>query len=128
MSPQASPGCACSLRGLPPEQEHSTEFCEARPGVTAGVKHDRGKDRWDLLPSGSARELVQVLTFGAAKYHPDNWRKVPDARARYYAAAMRHLAAWRDGEQLDEESGLPHLAHALCCIVFLRELDRAGLG
>lgn len=44
------------------------------------------------------------------------------------AAAMRHLAAWRDGEQLDEESGLPHLAHALCCIVFLRELDRAGLG
>jgi len=48
-----------------------------------------------------------------------NWRKVPNARERYYAAALRHLEAWRADWIADDESGLHHLAHAMCCLHFL---------
>jgi hypothetical protein len=56
------------------------------------------------------------------KYAPDGWRTVPDAKARYTAALGRHFNAWRSGEEIDPESGLPHLAHVLCNAVFLVEL------
>lgn len=87
------------------------------------TKYDAGKARWDLLPLRSLSAVVDVLTYGAAKYEPENWRTVPDARARYTAAAMRHLVAWQLGEASDPESGLPHLAHASCCLLFLGELS-----
>lgn len=90
--------------------------------MTEGLKLDTEKDRWDLLPIKAVRGIVQVLTFGARKYAPDNWKHVPDARRRYYAAALRHMAAWWEGEQVDQESGLPHLAHAGCCLLFLASL------
>ena len=88
-----------------------------------GRKDDTGKLRYDLLPMHAIDEIVGVLTFGAKKYAPDNWRHVEDAEKRYYAAAMRHLSAWCQGEVEDEESGLSHLAHAACCLVFLMELQ-----
>lgn len=92
--------------------------------MTDGLKYDQGKLRYDLLPVEAEREIVEVLTFGAAKYGDANWRKVTDARKRYLAAARRHLAAWMRGERLDSESGLPHLAHAATCVMFLQESDR----
>lgn len=88
------------------------------------VKHDQDKPRWDLLPLEAVGYVVDVLTFGAKKYAPDGWRQVPEWRRRYYAAALRHLVAWWKGERVDPESGLPHLAHAGCCLLFLAELDR----
>lgn len=77
------------------------------------------KDPWHLLPWDSVRQVVQVLAYGAKKYAPNNWQKVPDARERYFSAAERHLIAWQQGEDRDFESGLPHLAHAACCLLFL---------
>lgn len=91
-----------------------------------GKKDDQGKLRYDLLPVEAEREIIQVLTFGAAKYGDENWRRVSNARKRYAAAARRHMADWMRGERLDPESGLPHLAHCACCVIFLQELDRAG--
>ncbi len=61
--------------------------------------------------------------FGAEKYEPDNWKHVPDSKRRYFDAAQRHLWAWKEGEQIDPESGKHHLAHALCCLTFLYEHD-----
>ncbi|MEN6536486.1 MAG: dATP/dGTP diphosphohydrolase domain-containing protein [Bryobacteraceae bacterium] len=84
-----------------------------------GTKHDGEKDRWDLLPLGVLRQVVKVLTFGSKKYADDNWKKVDRAENRYFAAMMRHLYAHRSGEYLDDESGLPHIAHALCCLIFM---------
>lgn len=92
-----------------------------KPIITPGAKHDQGKPRYDLIPSKSLREIAEVLTFGAEKYAPDNWKTVSEPKARYYSALLRHLGAWLDGEINDTESGKPHLAHALCYLVFLNE-------
>lgn len=93
---------------------------------TPGVKHDGGKPRWDLLPLSAVEPIVVVLTFGAIKYAPGNWMTLDDAVERYYAAMMRHLAAWRGGERYDPESGLHHLAHAGCCMIFLLWFETRG--
>ena len=95
----------------------------------AGVKYDNGKTRFDLYPLEAYEGCTKVLTFGANKYTPNGWKTVPDAKNRYYAALIRHLNAQKlytdnggEGLALDEESGLPHLDHAQCCLVFLREV------
>ena len=91
--------------------------------MIGGKKHDEGKLRYDLMPPFAEAEVIRVLTFGADKYGPDNWRLVDQAQQRYLAAAMRHLAAYRQGSDTrDDESGLHHLAHAACCLLFLIEL------
>lgn len=87
-------------------------------------KYDAGKRRWSLLPLVALGLVVDVLEFGARKYAPDGWRSVSNARTRYYDAAMRHLTEWWTGnETADAESGLPHLAHAACCVLFLLALE-----
>lgn len=88
-----------------------------------GVKYDKDKDRWDLLPFAATEQVVKVLTHGAKKYAPENWRKVEGWRWRYLGAALRHVSAFALGERIDPESGLPHLAHACCCLMFMLELD-----
>lgn len=85
----------------------------------AGQKHDNDKPDWTLMPWRGLESVIRVLEFGADKYGRNNWKTVPDAKRRYLAAAYRHINAVSDGQWLDEESGLPHLAHAGCCILFL---------
>jgi hypothetical protein len=91
--------------------------------MTEGKKFDSGKPRWSLLPEGAVADIVDVLEFGAKKYAENNWQMVPEGRTRYYDAAMRHIESWRNGELNDPETGLPHLAHAGCCLMFLSWLD-----
>ncbi|MBS0895542.1 hypothetical protein JK211_16200 [Tatumella sp. JGM130] len=87
------------------------------------TKYDAGKWRFSLFPVQAVLRISEVLEFGAKKYAVDNWKTVPDARERYFNAAIRHLTAWWGGERLDEESNLPHLAHAACCLIFLIWID-----
>lgn len=84
-----------------------------------GRKFDHGKPRYDLLPPKALAMVVRVLTYGANKYEPNNWKHVRGARWRYFRAVMTHLWQWWMGELIDGESGLPHLAHAACNILFL---------
>lgn len=88
-------------------------------GKVSGVKYDGGKLRYSLIPPRALASIVAVLTFGALKYAPNNWMHVPNAYERYLDALMRHIEAYRSGEQLDPESGIHHLAHAGCCLLFL---------
>ena len=88
-----------------------------------GIKFDTGKLRYGLIPPLAQAEMVKVLTFGAEKYEPDNWKKVPESKTRYFDALERHVWAWKTGEQTDPESGIHHLAHAMCCLAFLYEHD-----
>lgn len=103
---------------------NSCSYWDAVRAPKPGDKYDQGKIRYDLLPFKALEEIALVLTFGANKYKPDGWREVEGWRWRYFAAAMRHLLAWfAKGEKRDPESGLHHLAHAACCIMFMLELD-----
>jgi hypothetical protein len=88
-----------------------------------GKKYDGGKPDYALLPPLAIDAMVRVLTYGAKKYGPDNWRKVPDLRRRYLSALLRHVFAHMRGETRDPETGENHLAHALCCVAFILELD-----
>lgn len=92
--------------------------------TTEGKKLDAGKRRFTLLPWSVVGEVVDVLEFGARKYAVDNWKKVPDAETRYVNAALRHVTAVIEGEKFDPESGLPHLAHAICSLMFARWFQR----
>lgn len=83
-----------------------------------GRKDDNGKLQWSLLPVDAVEEILKVLMFGAQKYEAHNWAKGMDWD-RPYNALMRHMWAWWRGEDRDPESGLSHLAHAGCCILFL---------
>lgn len=91
-----------------------------------GKKHDTGKRRYSLVPHKAMTQFVDVLTFGAVKYGDHNWKHVPMLQNRYYDALQRHVAAYRDGESYDEESGLHHLAHAMCCLAFMMQADIDG--
>ncbi len=89
----------------------------AQPAASA-VKYDDGKPRMDLLDSYAIEQMATVLGFGAQKYPAHNWRKGIH-KSRLLAAALRHLFAYLRGEDLDPESGLSHVAHAMCCCMFL---------
>ena len=56
-----------------------------------------------------------------------NWCKGMDY-SRAYAAAQRHLLAWQSGVDIDDESGLSHLSHALANISFLKAYFERGTG
>jgi hypothetical protein len=87
-------------------------------------KSDLGKSRLDLVPPRALELVGLVLAYGAKKYEPGNWARIPRAeRWRYVAAPLRHVTAYMRGERLDPESGLPHLAHAACSLLFLLDLE-----
>jgi hypothetical protein len=98
------------------------ELKQQIPAGTA-LKFDTDKLPLNLLSTEAMNQTAAVLKFGAIKYAEHNWRK-GFAWSRPLAAAMRHITAFNDGEDIDPESGLSHLAHAQCCIMFLLEFQK----
>lgn len=92
---------------------------------TGGVKADTGKPMLDLISPAMMFEVGRVLTFGAQKYDPHNWRK-GIKYSRLIAAALRHIFKWLAGHDKDDESGLSHLAHSVCCLMMLIEYQADG--
>ena len=92
--------------------------------MSEGKKFDSEKPDWSLIRMKQIEGLAQVLTYGAKKYDRHNWSKVKPYR--YFAALQRHITAWQSGEDVDEESGLNHLHHAMANIYFLLEHERNG--
>lgn len=88
--------------------------------MAKGLKDDKGKLRFDLVPPIILKALAQVFTFGAKKYEDNSWQELEDFEDRYMAAAHRHLSDHQLGELRDEESGLYHLDHVLWNIAALR--------
>lgn len=90
--------------------------------ANVGVKFDADKPDMSLLSSVALVELTKVLDFGAKKYAPHNWRK-GIVTTRLLAACLRHTFAYLRGESVDPETGLSHMAHAMCCCMFILELS-----
>ncbi len=83
-----------------------------------GVKHDSDKDPVELLDPLALEGIAKVLAFGAKKYAKHNWRGGL-SYTRLIGAALRHTFALLKGEDVDPESGLPHVDHLGCCWMFL---------
>lgn len=84
-----------------------------------------------LKPAMSTVPCPVLFELGAAmsegqKYGRHNYRVIGVRASVYYDAAWRHIAAWWEGEDLDPDSGLPHLAKAMACLAILRDADIMG--
>lgn len=90
-------------------------------------KKDEGKPRMDLIPAGWIKVLAAVVTAGAQKYGENTWPQVPNGINRYYAALMRHLLAYRDGELCDED-GQFHLAKVALNAFYLLSFETRTCG
>jgi len=103
------------------------EDYNAHADSPAFVKYDDQKRRFDLIPYDALEEIIKVLEAGAEKYSDHNWSR-GCVWSRYWSATMRHVTAWWMGESADQETGLSHLAHAGCCILFLLAFELRNAG
>ncbi len=95
-----------------------------------GAKLDGGKLRPALVLGGFAsavEAMVKVGSDGARKYTDNGWKTVPNGKARYEDALLRHLLAHLRGELIDEESGSPHISHCMWNAAAIYELSKGEL-
>ena len=87
-----------------------------------------GSDKIPLHLFPDTAIVYGALAFldGALKYGRANWRVAGVRASIYYDATKRHLGKWFEGENIDEDSGLPHLAHAIACIAILIDAVEAN--
>jgi len=92
----------------------------ANGGTGAAVKHDDNKTDWSLVPFESLEGMVKVLEFGAKKYAGWNWTNDGGfSYTRVLRSCLRHIFAYMRGEDNDPESGLSHIHHAMCNLLFI---------
>ena len=92
----------------------------SRTGGEKGVK----PERMSLIPVEALEIMGRLYGFGAEKYAAHNWRKGYEW-SKSYDSLQRHAGAFWRGEDIDEETGLPHLAgaafHCFTLMVFMQE-------
>ena len=94
--------------------------------LKAGSKFDGDKNRLELVDALAIEGIGKVLTFGAKKYAADNWRGGIQY-TRLIGAIKRHLSAIERGEDIDIESGLPHIDHLGCEWMFMSHFMKTRL-
>lgn len=124
------------VQGQEALRSHDNKYCEV-PALSAasraemanakGTKDDWSKVPLQLLPFTALTEVGLVLAFGAKKYSAHNWRQGM-RWTRVVGAALRHLFAWLRRESRDPETGLSHLAHAACMVLFVLEYELLKVG
>lgn len=112
-----------------PEHPEVKAVRDALAGEVRSVSSTGGEkgvklERYDLIPPYPLAELARHYGRGALKYDDNQWRKGYEW-GKSYAALERHIQAFWDGEDIDEETGSPHLAavawHAFTLIQFSRD-------
>jgi|TARA_R110000764_G_scaffold148535_1_gene236393 hypothetical protein len=93
----------------------------------AGVKFDTDKLPYELLAPELLESVAAVLKFGANKYGERNWEQGMKW-SRVFGALMRHMWAWWRKDNTDDETGMSHLWHAACCIMFLIAYEQRKTG
>lgn len=92
------------------------------------LKFDQDKVPLHLVDPLFTEATAHVLDYGRKKYDEWNWARGTFDWSRLYRAALSHLNAWYGGENFDPETGLPHLWHASCCLMFLTRYTHDGMG
>lgn len=89
--------------------------------IGSAARFNAGKTRYELLPTHLLKNTADVLAFGASKYSEWNWaRGFP--LSTIIGCMKRHIAAIERGEDIDPESGLPHIGHVGCNLVFFEHV------
>lgn len=95
-----------------------------------GKKFDGDKMEWSLLPFEALTGVVERFTGGKRKYSAWNWTTVDNGKERYFNACMRHLMAFWNGDELDDDEQFKdtkrakyHLSAALWNMIALEYLD-----
>jgi hypothetical protein len=91
---------------------------EEPTGTPQAMRYNQGKLQWSLMDMKSFEPMIRVLEFGAKKYARDNWKKGMFLSA-IYDSLTRHMISFMAGEDNDPESGLPHIGHIQCNIMFM---------
>lgn len=91
------------------------------------LKHDSNKPDLTLVPPELTEAVAQVMGFGCTKYGRSNWLGGMEHH-RVLAACMRHINKFLKGEEIDPESGFPHLWHAVTNLAFLITYQERELG
>lgn len=99
-----------------------TELPDDNPKTAIGVK----KPSFWEIPGSALLHLGRAFAYGARKYGLFNWREKAITSSTYINAAMRHIEAWKDGEECAEDSSVHHLAHAMACLGII--LDAREIG
>lgn len=99
--------------------EEYEEYKRKHYPTNTTMKWDSDKEPLAWIPAECMQGIAKVLAYGAEKYEKDNWRRgIP--MSRYISAALRHIHAWNNGEDLDPESGMSHIDHAMCGLMFVQ--------
>jgi hypothetical protein len=106
----------------PGEASTTNSYPDNNPKTAFGAK----KIPLEYVPPSAIHALAEAFSDGAKKYGPYNWREKSISSSVYYGAALRHLTAWWDGEDIAEDSGIAHLHHAMACIGML--IDGKSVG
>jgi Domain of unknown function (DUF5664) len=94
------------------------------PKTKAGAKKP---SLFSVIPTAALLHLGEVMKLGAIKYGPFNWRQTPVPAETYVDAIGRHLLSWQDGESVDPESGMSHLAHIMASCAILIDAEENGM-
>lgn len=76
---------------------------------------------FSTVPARVIAEVGLAMLEGAAKYGRHNYRDAGVRASIYYDAVMRHLTAWWEGQDIDPESGIPHVVKAMAGLTVLRD-------
>lgn len=87
------------------------------PKDAVGVK----KVPFSTIPAEVIAEIGLGMMEGARKYGRHNYRVVGVRASVYYDATLRHIMAWWEGEDIDPDSGMSHIAKAITSLVVLRD-------
>ncbi len=118
--------------GMLTKFEAATKPFDRRAVNDTAIKKDAGKTLFHLIPWDAFEQVAKVMTINAkpiGKYDEHNWAKNGGLEySRPYNALMRHMTAWWAGEENDPETGLSHLAHACCNVLFLLAYRIRGMN
>ena len=90
--------------------------------MSGGLRYNQGKLPVNLVPASLTKSVAEVLKYGASKYEDRNWEKGMSWET-VLGCLERHLLEVKDptSNDLDEESGLPHIYHVACNAMMLIE-------
>lgn len=82
---------------------------------------------YDLIPPDALEEVAKIFGWGCTKYSDRNWEK-GYKWGLSYAAMCRHMAAFWRRADLDDESGMRHMAHAVWHGLVLLTFSMRNIG